>query len=423
MRILILTNLYPPFYQGGFELKCKLHADELMKRGHELIILTSRWKIDKAEHAGNIYRVLELDPLSRLVFNQKGKRLPLSPLERRVKQLMWAYVSRNNYLRTKRIIHSAKPDIAYIWGMGGIYFGPILAVHRYKLPVVYRIDDYWLATCVKELFFETNFIKRTYRSFIEGVRSIEDLDINHALFVSEWVQQAYSQNGLKVRYSEVLPEGVLSKTVIENCELEKKVGLKPKANKKTKLLYVGRLDQEKGAHIAIESLRYLKESGFENVCLDIFGAGPAEYLVKLRTLVDQYSLGEHVNFRGFIDHQELQAKFKNYDVALVPSLWEEPLSGTIAETMSQGLVVIASDRGGNSEIIKNEENGLLVPANDPPALAHALKRLILDPDFYNLLCRNGLRTVREKFINEKIVDKVEAYLVNVKMKSEHLETP
>ena len=86
-------------------------------------------------------------------------------------------------------------------------------------------------------------------------------------------------------------------------------------------------------------------------------------------------------------------------------------------------VVIASDRGGNSEIIKNEENGLLVPANDPPALAHALKRLILDPDFYNLLCRNGLRTVREKFVNEKIVDKVEAYLVNVKMKSEHLGTP
>ena len=46
MRILVITNLYPPLYLGGYELKCRLHVEELKRRGHDVLVLTSRWRVE-----------------------------------------------------------------------------------------------------------------------------------------------------------------------------------------------------------------------------------------------------------------------------------------------------------------------------------------------------------------------------------------
>ena len=58
MKILIVTSLYPPYCEGGYELNCKAVADELTKRGHEIFILTRKEIEEKAKEEKNIFRLL-----------------------------------------------------------------------------------------------------------------------------------------------------------------------------------------------------------------------------------------------------------------------------------------------------------------------------------------------------------------------------
>jgi len=70
---------------------------------------------------------------------------------------------------------------------------------------------------------------------------------------------------------------------------------------------------------------------------------------------------------------------RSLDVFVLPSL-NEGISNTILEAMAVGLPVVASAVGGTPELIRHEENGLLVAAQDYPALINALARYLCDPE-------------------------------------------
>lgn len=58
MRILVISNLYPPYYIGGYELACKNVADGLRKREHEIVVLTSTYGTEIPTQEDGIYRIL-----------------------------------------------------------------------------------------------------------------------------------------------------------------------------------------------------------------------------------------------------------------------------------------------------------------------------------------------------------------------------
>ena len=61
MRILVVSNLYPPHHIGGYELCCKEAVDGLRKRGHEVWVLTSDYGVRAPEKERDIYRALAID--------------------------------------------------------------------------------------------------------------------------------------------------------------------------------------------------------------------------------------------------------------------------------------------------------------------------------------------------------------------------
>jgi glycosyltransferase involved in cell wall biosynthesis len=202
-----------------------------------------------------------------------------------------------------------------------------------------------------------------------------------------------------------MPEGVLSEIILNANDL-------PASTSKDsfRLVYVGRLVHQKGTHVALEALAHLiKEKGISNIHLDIIGLGPNEYIDQLKSMTEELGISSYVDFVGFMEHQQVLTHFLKYNAVLIPSLWEEPLSGTIAEAMARGLPVIATDRGGNPEIIFDSENGLLVPLK----LAYAIKKLVDSPAMAQKLRHNALTTVRENYMHEKIVDRVEEYFHNI----------
>ena len=86
----------------------------------------------------------------------------------------------------------------------------------------------------------------------------------------------------------------------------------------------------------------------------------------------------------------------NIDIFVLPSL-AEGISNTILEAMSCGLPVIATDVGGNSELVTNNKSGLLVTSADSSALANTLYQLVTDPKLCESFGQAGRDEIERRF--------------------------
>jgi glycosyltransferase involved in cell wall biosynthesis len=121
-------------------------------------------------------------------------------------------------------------------------------------------------------------------------------------------------------------------------------------------------------------------------------------------MVSNLNLDQNVRFLGWLEHDRILDLYLAYDVLLFPSRWEEPGGGTILEAMARGLPVIASSRGGALDVIRDGKNGLMVPADDPTALAEAILRLIQNDNLVQKIRHEAIKTIRDRFTLERVVD-------------------
>lgn len=406
MRILFINNLYPPVMLGGYEMRCKETAEELIRRGHNSFILTSRWMHENVPVEENVYRVLYYNPLNEPSFK---KDVPdFWRLQRRYYQFKWAFLTRRNYRITNELLTSLKPEVAFIWNMDNMGIKPILAAQDQGIPVVYSLGAYWLLNLKKEICNDTSLIKRKYRSAILGLRSFDQLDLRHVLTNSYTLKLQYVENGFAEENIHVIPRGIPSDLIISHNELH---NVSQSHREKVKLLFVGRIVPEKAPDVAIRTLGILvKEKVVLNIVLDIVGAGPEEYISELKELVTVLQLKDHVQFLGMLEHQRVIELYGEYDALIFPSRWVEPFSVTILEAMARGLSVVATNTGGTVEAISEGSNGLLVPPDNPVAMAEAVKKLLSDKEMTQEIRRNALATIRAKYSLECIVEQVEEYL-------------
>jgi len=101
---------------------------------------------------------------------------------------------------------------------------------------------------------------------------------------------------------------------------------------------------------------------------------------------------------------------RQFDVLVLPSIYDEPLARIVQEAMATGLVVVGTLTGGTKEILVDGVNGLAFPPGDASALAVQIARLADDPGLRLALARNGRRTVEEKFSLTRMVDEIEGYM-------------
>lgn len=406
MRILIISDLYPPFYLGGYELRCKETADEIARRGHEVYVLTSWWGLEKAQIDGNIYRLLYTNPNSDII-----KRKNLSDpyrLRRRIGQLKWVFLCRRNYNITCKLIIALKPEVIFIWNMGSVGINPILSAQFIGVPIVYSLGIGWLIYLRNELNREPNLIKRKFRSALIGLKDFQILDLRYMIAISHALRNIYVQNGFPEQNITVIPRGIPSNKILNECDL------KDLSNKdKIRLLFVGRICPEKAPDDAIKAIGILYgKAGNRDIELDIIGTGEEKYINDLKELVARFTLESHISFLGRLEPNETFNLYSAYDALLFPSRWEEPLGVVVLEAMAQGLPVIATDRGGIPEIITDGLNGLLVPANNPDKLAEAISRLSQEDGLPLRLKTAALKTIREQFTLEQIVDQIIQYFQN-----------
>ena len=171
-------------------------------------------------------------------------------------------------------------------------------------------------------------------------------------------------------------------------ESERDCGVSP-----LRLLTVGRLHWSKGHSVLLKAVKILLDGGLD-VTLDVIGDGPERQA--LEGQADQDGLSERVTFYGSLSESRIIEAMHDADIFVLASLGE-PLGVAYMEAMAMEVATIGTDAGGVAEIIKNGENGLLVPPKDPDALALAIRRLKEDGAYRKQIAQRGRQSIVERF--------------------------
>jgi glycosyltransferase involved in cell wall biosynthesis len=143
-------------------------------------------------------------------------------------------------------------------------------------------------------------------------------------------------------------------------------------------LVAGRLEHEKGHHLAVEAVANARRAGL-NVCLDVYG-GPLEgnpYADQLRAQIAAAGCQDAIHLMGF--EPELRDKHQQYHLGLQCRITPEPSSLWVCETLVDGLPLIASATGGTPELVQDGVTGLLFRSADVADLSDKMIRLVQDP--------------------------------------------
>ncbi|MBO9571123.1 MAG: glycosyltransferase [Chitinophagaceae bacterium] len=163
---------------------------------------------------------------------------------------------------------------------------------------------------------------------------------------------------------------------------------------------IGQIVPWKGHETLLDSVDLLVKAGVSNFKVLIFGNNKNEYAQKLDGLIASKQLSDYFIWKGFVVDQ--YKIYEEVDAVVVPSLSQEPCSLSIIESMMFRKAVIVSDRGGNTELVQHESNGLVFPAGDADKLSMYMRQLIEDKVLLNKLAHAAHQKASVDFVVERM---------------------
>lgn len=372
MRILTITNYYPPHFIGGYEIACKETMDFLSDQGHEIVVVTSDYqKSDEQEN--KVYRDMKLVDYNGISFIDKIK------------------AEHNNYKIVQETIEKVQPDLVYYWSLRGLGLSVIRAAIEKNIPKVFEIGDFWMYG-----YKQQRGLKQKIKSFIPVLKD-HDIAISPAICVSSWVADEM-KNTYKTEQTYTYPNATaIPKLNIVNDNV-------------IKFIFAGRIDEEKGLDLAILAL---KKFAFIYPSypfrFEIYGDGDTEYIEKCKALAKPIS--NMVHFKGKV--QSRDSIYQNASVLLMPTRMREPFGLVVIEAMAHCVAVIATNAYGPAEIIDHDKNGLLFTPNSIDDLFVQIKKVCFERETLVKLQENGYKHVSRNYALSNVKPKVEAYLQNV----------
>jgi glycosyltransferase involved in cell wall biosynthesis len=166
---------------------------------------------------------------------------------------------------------------------------------------------------------------------------------------------------------------------------------------------VGNIRQVKGQDIFIRAAAQVVQR-FPEVRFSIAGSvlEPA-YFRRLEELIREFGLADRFHFAGGV--RDLRSHFAAAQMFVLPSR-SEGFSNAIVEAMAMTLPVVATDVGGNAEAVSDGVSGIIVPGEDPDALAAAMLRLLEDPAGARKMGEAGRQIVAGKFTTASMMTRI-----------------
>lgn len=250
----------------------------------------------------------------------------------------------------------------------------------------------WVLTLHGIRFLEAElragFLNRTYRGWFikrEEFRAVRQA--THIISISPFIQTTFAGH-IRGQIHD-----------IENPIAEAFFKLPP-LGKPGHLLFVGRLIPRKGVHTLLHAFAELHRR-LPEVKLRLAGGGihPSDstsYYYELKQYVDRAGLNGSVAFLGELNEAEILQEYADCS-ALVLSSVLETAPMVIMQAMAAGKPVVATDAGGSRYLVKDGDTGLVVPPNNPSALAEALYRVLSDGETSQAMGRRGREVANRRF--------------------------
>jgi len=360
MRILFLTNLYPPHFIGGYEQLCKDVADGLAAKGHDCHVLTSTYGIGRQSTEGNVYRLLALEG------DFAGNRPSLAASNR---------IRLDNERTLLKVIGEVDPDLIFIWSMRRFSRSLLFLLEGLGRRVVYYVTDNWLL----DHYRPTRQNLKKYLLSLGCLFKRPSLD--NVICSSNHMKQELIERGIPLQKAHVVYNGVDLAPYLD-IQRERKHDV-------TRILYAGRLVSEKGPHTLLQAFIDLPVEQRRDLQLTIVGGGEEAYIRGLQGMARQAGVEKAVYFTGNVSREELPGYFASHDIFVFPSIWQEPFSLTLIMALASEIPVIGTLNGGSKEILRDRENSLAFTAGDSTNLVEKLQTLLDDQALGRALARQG----------------------------------
>ncbi|HWG90840.1 MAG TPA: glycosyltransferase family 4 protein [Candidatus Thermoplasmatota archaeon] len=380
MRILQASVRYPPA-PGGAETHVREVSEGLAKRGHEVTVVTT-----------DLYREVPFEP-KRAGWMDKGV-----PVIRRGAYTLGAemhYVLSPGQWRD--LVRLAKRhDVVHAHSYGyGHTVAAAFAAQVAKKPFVFTPHYHppWsMEGGQKRGQLRAVFDKTLGPYTMRAANAVVAVSSGELDLIQQFVP-------FDPRKAHVIPNGIhleRYRPVPEGKAFRDAYGLKGRF-----ILYAGRLASNKGLHHLVEAFAQLPR----DLTLVLAGSdqdqGP-----RLKALAERLGVSDRVLFTGHLPDHLYGSAFAACDVFCLPSEYEA-FGIVLLEAMACGKPCVATRVGGSPDVVRDGQEGLLVPYGDVPALAKALERVLSDPKLAAELGQRGMARVTGDYTWGSVVERLE----------------
>jgi glycosyltransferase involved in cell wall biosynthesis/GT2 family glycosyltransferase len=397
LRLCLFSREYPPQGHGGIGQWTREAAVGLAARGHEVTVIARALEGRPAIDFVDGVWVHRIDP-APITQAQADAFAPAPASLTAYALALHREVERIDDRRRFDLISGPIADLEPMASLKLAHVPVIVSLHTtYKLSLPHKPDwlsrpDYLERHVEPAIVCEGELIAHGPHILANSAAILDDIEAAHGLTIDR----------AKV---EIVPHGI--------SDLALGVAAPPRVPGEVKLLFVGRLEERKGADALLSILP------------DLLGAHPALVAeivgedgipVGDRTLrrrfeddnADRPEVLARTRFHGAVARAEVLAHYAAADIFVAPSKYES-FGLIFIEAMCFGKPVVAYDVGGAAELIEDGVNGLLAEAGTPHHLAECIARLVEDPELRQQIGRRARATYEAAYTTERMLDRLEAY--------------
>jgi glycosyltransferase involved in cell wall biosynthesis len=401
-RILMVSALCPPDFDGGYELRAFQIAQALRRAGHHVSFVTSHFRSSfsgKRLDEPWVYRILHHVPVSRSkTLWRYIDRIPL--------RIACTRIAEQNIPALRSHLTQHTYDVAYCFGLERVSLATMIAAMEKAIPILWHAGDGYIANQVRDSWSQFPGMRSALLVFARKWHRLErEVDYENIAFVSNFLRKECETKRLTPRNALIISRGF-------EGELGRDVE-RPRATPST-FLMACRVERNKGVHVAVAAASLLRKRRPELAWkFDIAGVSWSGYVDEIQRQIARNGLSDRVRLLGHQPHSEVLKMMRAASAFMSCATYGEPFGGTIIEALGVGTPLIGSNKGSILEVIEPDVCGLIYECDDAEALSRHMETILVDRATANRLARNGIRVVEERYTLDAIIRQTERALTDV----------
>jgi glycosyltransferase involved in cell wall biosynthesis len=401
MKILVLSDAFPPDVTGGAARVALTQCQALQQLGHQVHVLSTRRS--NSEPADSEINGI---PVHRLAISYP---------------MRWqAYLSLYNPAAAsgvRRLISAIQPDVIHAHNIHAyLTYGSLAIAKRSGLPVVLTLHD--LMTIAYQKFdsyidpgwqhipdrfdYQINpwsqmklqrFRYFPLRNFF--IRLILRRCVDAAISPSAALLEVLEANGLRLRRMVCVPNGVNSAEFESSAQEQAEFRSEYNLTGKGVILLAGRLNAAKGALQMLKAMPRIIAKAPQAMLLVL--APPDRSGEGMSAIAESLGIGHYIRFAGWLSGRKLAAAFGAADVCVVPSVYFDNFPTVNLEAMAAGTPVVATCFGGSREVVAEGETGFIVNPFNIEMLAQRIITILGDEDLRRRMSTQAQERARERY--------------------------